>query len=308
MEEKLKYSKWKAADIAKALREGRKPTPGAPGEAEAEEQDRANVEAMTGTQEAAARLAGLSATHPDKEQDYIDREMAKLAAADHMVETGPIDLTSTFSPSDEAVKEYSELTTGREESRISYEPNLPQSTLEEGEIPLQQSMRIGSPNFSRPLSIHSPSPNPFEPSASLSNGLSAASSPSPRPLPLPPGSTPRRDGLPIPPGGQGSVTPLIPPPHILRVPSSGSSTNNSFPSQPLIPTAPTYPSAPSPPSLSATTPLPSSLDPSATARVQKLAKWAVSALDYEDVETARIHLREALDICSGKPMAATTKR
>ncbi|THG97724.1 hypothetical protein EW026_g4329 [Hermanssonia centrifuga] len=30
--EKIRYAKWKAADIAKAFREGRKPTPGAPGE------------------------------------------------------------------------------------------------------------------------------------------------------------------------------------------------------------------------------------------------------------------------------------
>ncbi|KAI9359469.1 Vta1 like-domain-containing protein [Pilaira anomala] len=32
VEAKIKYSKWKAADIMKALREGRTPTPGAPGE------------------------------------------------------------------------------------------------------------------------------------------------------------------------------------------------------------------------------------------------------------------------------------
>lgn len=38
LEEKLRYAKWKAADIIKALREGRKPQPGAPGEAEAERQ------------------------------------------------------------------------------------------------------------------------------------------------------------------------------------------------------------------------------------------------------------------------------
>ena len=31
---KIRYAKWKAADIAKALREGRKPAPGAPGEAD----------------------------------------------------------------------------------------------------------------------------------------------------------------------------------------------------------------------------------------------------------------------------------
>ncbi|PXF41654.1 hypothetical protein BWQ96_08665 [Gracilariopsis chorda] len=38
LEEKLRYAKWKAADIIKALREGRKPEPGAPGEAESERQ------------------------------------------------------------------------------------------------------------------------------------------------------------------------------------------------------------------------------------------------------------------------------
>ncbi|KAG2224703.1 hypothetical protein INT45_009018 [Circinella minor] len=39
VEGKIKYSKWKAADIMKALREGRTPTPGAPGENQEEEED-----------------------------------------------------------------------------------------------------------------------------------------------------------------------------------------------------------------------------------------------------------------------------
>jgi vacuolar protein sorting-associated protein VTA1 len=37
-EEKIKYSKWKAAEIAKAFREGRKPAPGPPGWAEEQEE------------------------------------------------------------------------------------------------------------------------------------------------------------------------------------------------------------------------------------------------------------------------------
>ena len=37
-EEKIRYAKWKAADIAKAFREGRKPTPGPPGWAEEQEE------------------------------------------------------------------------------------------------------------------------------------------------------------------------------------------------------------------------------------------------------------------------------
>lgn len=37
-QEKIRYAKWKAADIAKAFREGRKPTPGPPGWAEEQEE------------------------------------------------------------------------------------------------------------------------------------------------------------------------------------------------------------------------------------------------------------------------------
>ncbi|KAI7884174.1 DUF605-domain-containing protein, partial [Lichtheimia hyalospora FSU 10163] len=38
VEAKIKYAKWKAADITKALREGRVPTPGAPGDKEEEQE------------------------------------------------------------------------------------------------------------------------------------------------------------------------------------------------------------------------------------------------------------------------------
>ncbi|KAF9567013.1 DUF605-domain-containing protein, partial [Agrocybe pediades] len=40
-EEKIRYAKWKAADIGKAFREGRKPVPGPPGWAEEQEELRA---------------------------------------------------------------------------------------------------------------------------------------------------------------------------------------------------------------------------------------------------------------------------
>ncbi|KAI9492028.1 Vta1 like-domain-containing protein [Zychaea mexicana] len=41
IEAKIKYAKWKAADIMKALREGRTPTPGAPGEQQQEDEEMA---------------------------------------------------------------------------------------------------------------------------------------------------------------------------------------------------------------------------------------------------------------------------
>ena len=311
MEEKLKYAKWKAADIAKALREGRKPTPGAVDEEVEEEQDQENVEALTGTQAAAAKLANLSGTHPEAEQAYVDREMAKLTAGDTSHDSSVA--VTAISPTQDEVSSSAR----RMQTQLSYDP--PGDLRESSEA-----RPTGSPNFSRPLSTISLSPQPdphFAFAQQFPNSLSGTSSPSARPLPLPPGSShTRRDGLPVPPGGLGSTNPLVPPPHILSPglpPSSGHSTPSSFlpvqpsqPSQPSIPMAASFPSAPPAPTAIAPTQAalapapaqsgPTSLDHSSTARVQKLARWAVSALDYDDLDTAKSHLRAALDICEGR--------
>jgi vacuolar protein sorting-associated protein VTA1 len=42
-----------------------------------------------------------------------------------------------------------------------------------------------------------------------------------------------------------------------------------------------------------------SLDPMVIARIVKHAKWAISALNYEDAETARKELRAALMLLGG---------
>ena len=80
-----------------------------------------------------------------------------------------------------------------------------------------------------------------------------------------------------------------------------------FPSAPPLP--PAQPSAyfPPPPAFQPPPPqprayaaplapvaVPETLDPSAIAAVQKHAKWAISALNYDDLETARKELRAAL--------------
>jgi vacuolar protein sorting-associated protein VTA1 len=344
MNEKLKYSKWKAADIAKALREGRKPTPGAANEEEDDIQDSANVEALTGTQEAAARLATLDATHPDTEQDYIDREMAKLTAAQDVMdaEDNPDNVVTAISP--DVPPHPGQFQMSREQSRLSIDERAPAEKATVGAAAAEEddaSMQIGSPNFSRPLSIISPSPSFGELQGEHSylqhnnRNLGGASSPKPRPLPVVPGSNNSsfrgRESLPIPPGG-GNTNPLEPPsrlispglpPHSIDTsPASG-----TLPSRPTIPTTsfPSAPPAPTPiiPTLasslssssliptsttaSAPANLPSSLDPTAISRVQKLARWAISALDYDDVDTARKQLTEALEICDGKKVAQGRK-
>lgn len=81
---------------------------------------------------------------------------------------------------------------------------------------------------------------------------------------------------PLPPAQPSSYFPSSPPPPIFKPP----------PPQPRVYAAPPPPSAP--------ITVPETLDPSAIAAIQKHAKWAISALNYDDLETARKELRAAL--------------
>lgn len=69
-----------------------------------------------------------------------------------------------------------------------------------------------------------------------------------------------------------------------------------LPSTPLkMPFVDRTPSAPLPsPEAATSAPIPVQLDSKSIERCQKHCKWAISALDYEDLETARAELRKAL--------------
>lgn len=116
-------------------------------------------------------------------------------------------------------------------------------------------------------------------------------------LPTTPGQLPGTPSAHV--GGQGG--PFIP-----SVPSTAP-TAPSVPSAPCMPTdsfARYTSTAPSAPSINPPPPVPAvypeTLDPRLSTRVQKLAKGAASAVDFEDLETARIQLRQALDILEGR--------
>lgn len=76
----------------------------------------------------------------------------------------------------------------------------------------------------------------------------------------------------------------------------------SLPAVPaVLPSAPTMPTRIQPtPSAPAEPEYPSSLDSKSIERCQKHARWAISALDYEDLETARKELRQALALLEGR--------
>lgn len=99
--------------------------------------------------------------------------------------------------------------------------------------------------------------------------------------------------------------------HVLpSVPSDATGQQAAAPPDPpsAPPSAPALAPAPAPPSAppSAPTPPPAAppstrppLDVRTVTHIQKLTRWASSALDYDDSETARRHLREALAALDG---------
>lgn len=80
------------------------------------------------------------------------------------------------------------------------------------------------------------------------------------------------------------------------------STPASLPAvQPILPSAPVTLTRPQPtPSAPVEPEYPSSLDTKSIEKCQKHARWAISALDYEDLETARKELRQALALLEGR--------
>lgn len=348
-EEKLKYTKWKAADIAKAFREGRKPTPG-PADGMDDPvgpEDNANKEddVVLGIQAASAKMGGLTdVTAPLPTSDELDAEMAKLTSQenDHN-EAGPVAISPNVEPptpdrSGNPEQGYpegmspSQVRARRAESRLSFDGRTGMEGWQDAVNSSSSTASASSPNFSMPLRItrqgSQTSDDPNLPPSDVYGGVqqpgeiqsaffqfqqgrvssgSEASSPHHRPLPHPPGSSTGRGGLPVPPGGQGTTSPLVPPTSLSPAVSPALQNSAVFnqANQALQPSAPPNVSHPAvtpsaPPNAPDPSTLPSSLDHKSTARVQKLAKWAVSALDYDDVETARKQLREALDICEGR--------
>ena len=371
MHEKSKYAKWKAADIAKAFREGRKPEPGPPGgDPKAEE---ASIEN--------ALSAPLDNAPVDKDEaEYLAREMAKLTSAEPPVQAQALspssedNLEAPFNPADIPTRSRS-----ASKARMSIHldgsplasPNFSkplhpqvartesqsgQSASESGNIsPSLQPQKSDenpwggarsdasvSPGIGLP-----PGPSGLTPPSSTGGATSPSLVPGGRPLPIPP----PRDGLPIPPvapggswtplhSGQASPgqAPVLSPglspagsfPPLASVPSAPPTAASAFegsPSSPfpVIPSAPPgsngqesipTPVAPEKPPVQAQAPhpvavqavpppshaVPDALSVKLSSRVQKLARSAASAVDFDDLETARTQLRQALDILEGRAL------
>ncbi|KAI0830572.1 Vta1 like-domain-containing protein [Trametes gibbosa] len=321
VEEKIKYSKWKAADIAKAFREGRKPTPG-PAGATAEESSPAFPELT---------LPDPSAVPLGTPPSASSRLPSSSSPPSIVRSTPPPPQLTNLNPAEPT-------------AHLSAGPHLP-----DGLAPPQPPQSPGS---------WSTAATPGSPKFVFDDASSVASSAaiSPRRTgyaseALENGDEDGGDGTPSPTSAAKSVhfSPSViggmsspgvgpaagfsgPDPFVQVVVSSppaspynghpqlGPSASNSpattshslpHPSAPPVPPTRAQPArAPSPPvpyspglrqdlNTATVTMSPPALTPQVVTRVQKHCRYAISALDYEDAEQAIKELRAALRMLGG---------
>ncbi|CAG8566929.1 10319_t:CDS:2 [Dentiscutata heterogama] len=304
IEEKIRYAKWKATDIVKALKEGQVPTPGPPGGEPALQQPPRED------------YVNPSDNFPSVDQFPSAPLVVDSPSGSHIEENGrqpmPGFTNDSLHPSGSHIEE-----NGRqpipgftndslrlsgslmEESGRQLIPGLTNDSLRPSGSHMEESSRQPIPGFTNDSLRHQPSP-------------SFPSNPPPLP-PSIPGYT--NDTLRHQPPSSFSSNPP-PPPLPPSIPGFTNDTlhhqpPSSFPGNPP-PRPQNYAQPYSSPTYQPTTPssLPTNpqhvrpytqlahhfteIDPNIVATAQKHCKWAISALNYNDIPTAIENMRKAL--------------
>ncbi|KXN88791.1 hypothetical protein AN958_06660 [Leucoagaricus sp. SymC.cos] len=291
-EEKIRYAKWKAADIAKAFREGRKP---APGPADQEQDHSAAQERHSALEPAASSRNHIVSAHQPfthiPSPPYVSRELYQGSppkdARGHRRDGSGSSTHSTgrTSPPNSQKAWVSDDVEGKVSPSASPpQPSAMKSLGREGSPEGKKRVHFNSSADVLPSTPELPAkpPSPAEVYQGPSSIYAAPSEPSP---PSPP-SIPRFDVSPQPASHSSPRLSIYAPP---TQPTNGYSFSppRSYPV--AVPVPP--PSAPAP--------IPSStveLTPQLIAKAQKHCRFAISSLDYEDAEQAKKELRAALTL------------
>lgn len=338
-EEKIRYAKWKAADIAKAFREGRKPTPGPPGWAEEQEE----LKYLLQDEEQQIPSPPKSIPTDPSGSILISNPSHHISSSAATFPSPPETegrLHPVWSVSDGPPESWSTAATpGTEEPEVytigtptpstaGYDDNS--QTI--GLIKYNSKPRSGSGSSSNTVDSNrerSFQSNPWTneehtpPTSPPRTSLKSASPDSGKRVHFTTGSPPP---LPPPPlSGSSSPKEYVGPSSIYASPQLPISPSVNYPTQPS-PTQPPATSAhilpppasppknyiysPPPPSQTLPTRHPSppvprapvaevELTPGLIAKAQKHCRFAISSLDYEDAEQARKELRAALALLGG---------
>ena len=275
--EKTRYAKWRAAEISKALREGRQPTP-APASGETAE---TAIDSVSAPPEPFAGLIDAPSVHfsHELEEPHSTSALPPVSTAFGEEDT-PLEIPPASAP---APINASDVQAQHTVLNVSPSPPSSASML----LPHQVDARA-------PTEAPLPSIAPYDSPADMLQeqgqeyltSIDAASSPTLAQRPSSPTHLVPQNSPPTAPylagGPYASAPPLPPPP---------SAPYMQIPRQPLPPPPP-------PPPPPETSPLPE-LTPGLIAKTQKHCRFAISALDYEDAEQARKELRAALAILGG---------
>lgn len=283
LQDRLRYAKWKASDISKALREGRKPVPGAPGEAEAiEKADREAADAQARQLEAAREAAHALGTddavgYEDVQTQNDNEHIIPPAPALREYET---DLHE-YQPGVEANDNYS--------SETTYPAEAPKYPSEDAPSPLQPRKVSDGAYTDDPYEYEAKPNYPRPPTPTLEL-------PGQPTLPVVPPKPPKQYTTPAVIPDTDSVR-SIPPSDTYDEPNDiALSLPMAGPRQVALSKA----TAALPPAAAAPV-RNANYKPSVkqSAEAQRLAKYAASALDFQDVKTAVSNLEQALALLRG---------
>ncbi|TBU63682.1 Vta1 like-domain-containing protein [Dichomitus squalens] len=312
IEAKIKYAKWKAADIAKAFREGRRPTPG-PAASAAGSQDELlaplpdvpvpdlNVVPPTTPPAANTPLSSHSSPPSITRSHPPPPNLADAPPTDHL---GP-HLPDGLAPPQPPQSPGSWSTTATPGTPGFQRDDATSSSVASSHSPpvsggvARTAFVSGELEGKTEDEIDAEAPSPTSAAKSVHfspstvGGFGAPAAPFTNPPPYPPPSAPSFSP-PSPPASGGYPSPSnrstrlpVPPAASPHIPSSS------------YPHAHSVPLATSPVPDTTVTTLPVELSPQVIARAQKHCKFAISALDYEDREQAVKELRAALKMLGG---------
>ncbi|EXF84520.1 hypothetical protein CFIO01_09648 [Colletotrichum fioriniae PJ7] len=251
---KVKYAKWNAARILKALKEGKDPN-----ESNPKQEEPAAEEVLPALDPNDPDVQGLTSPKPASVEDDPETEFYKKASA-------PAETATTTEPSEPEPVQSSVLDLPSVPSANDLNPPVPQT---QGyfdppeQFPPSPLSQTGVNDPSAPANALS-APSPYA-ASSTGPSISPANAASPwQPPQIPPSNVTKSPPPPAP--QQFKPPPIVPQ---SRAPVAAGSHNSWAPS-----------SAPS--------------DDMDLPKAQKHAKWAISALNFEDVPTAVKELRNAL--------------
>lgn len=312
LDERLRYAKWKAADITKALKEGRKPQPGAPGEAEAREKaERERAAAEAEKRPPSPPPAQERSLHPadDPNSDvppappvyeYDALSQPLYPQSSQQTEFPPVapkypssDAPSPLPSTREAPPQVPALDIGGTRPTPALDLSAPMArsmgTDAGPDVPTIPSMSL--PSNEQPEVNAFSSPSFFESIKQIESSL-------------PPSQVQNR-GMPIP-TAQEETPPSFASPPVAHEPQPRAPVSPPEPAPAPVPTKPVAPPAAyEAPRQAAAAPPPAAIDPNyrpsitQTQEAQRLAKYAASALDFQDVKTAVQNMERALGLLRG---------